>query len=59
MNKKVLFCALMLFCSGFSQPNDPDNNLRGPGNVVITGKRNDVDGADNKIEGFDNLIRGD
>jgi hypothetical protein len=42
----------------FGLASDPDNNLRGPRNFVLNGKRNDAIGADNLIDGYDNFIRG-
>ena len=35
-----------------------DNDINGPGNVVISGKDNKIDGKFNTLEGFANLIKG-
>jgi len=54
MNRNFLLCAALLFASTSAKKDD--NRLRGPGNVVYRGVRNDVNGVDNGINGFDNNI---
>ena len=56
MKTNLFVCASMFWTSGLAS--DPDDNLRGPGNVVLNGKRNDAFGAYNLIDGYDNLLRG-
>lgn len=58
MNRSLLFCAFLLANQGLTQGGPLDNNLRGPGNIVISGTGNDVDGRDNLLNGYDNNIRG-
>lgn len=55
-SKSIILCGFILFNYAFAQ--DPDNSLRGPGNLVIDGKRNDMVGAFNIANGFDNIFRG-
>lgn len=55
-SKAIIFWGALLLNIGLAQ--DPDNNLQGPGNLVISGKRNDILGAFNAASGFDNVLRG-
>lgn len=58
MNRSFLLCAFLFAHQGFTQTGPLDNNLRGPGNIVISGTGNDVDGRDNLLNGYENTIRG-
>ena len=51
MNFKLLFLAFLLV---LSTQTHPKNNLNGPGNIVIRGEGNNVDGRDNVLDGFYN-----
>jgi hypothetical protein len=36
-----------------------DNDIKGPGNVVVNGKDNHINGKFNLLDGFKNLVKGD
>jgi hypothetical protein len=55
MNRKQF---LLLASLGFLA-SCQENDLNGPGNVVIHGTDNHVNGADNVLNGFENDIDGD
>lgn len=60
MKKSLLLCSVLFFneATGFSIQRDQPNYIKGPGNVVINGLRNDIMGAFNKVDGFDNIFKG-
>lgn len=35
-----------------------DNDIKGPGNVVVNGKDNHINGKFNLLDGFKNLVQG-
>lgn len=35
-----------------------DNDIQGPGNVVISGKENYINGKENTVDGWNNVIKG-
>jgi hypothetical protein len=35
-----------------------DNDITGPGNVVVHGKDNKINGASNTLDGFKNIVKG-
>lgn len=36
-----------------------DNDIKGPGNLVISGKDNQIDGKENTVDGWKNKVNGD
>jgi|688.fasta_scaffold1173510_1 hypothetical protein len=55
MNRKNIF---LLASLGFLASSE-DNFMNGPGNVVIHGTGNHVDGKFNVLDGFNNKLEGD
>ena len=58
MARSILLCFVLLLTEGLSQHQDRHNNFRGPGNLVINGKKNSLFGSFNIADGFDNLVKG-
>jgi hypothetical protein len=36
-----------------------DNQIEGPGNVVVNGKDNHIQGKENTVDGWNNKVKGD
>jgi len=36
-----------------------DNDIQGPGNVVVSGKDNHINGKINTVDGWRNVVKGD